>query len=138
MSFGVITTIGISSKESSHMAKKSSQQELKENFEQGNLLVGLLGDISGKFDYYVRYSLLKISASQAEKPAIQNAKSHNIRPDYLGKKEEKAIIDSLSKMTMSEEYWQEYRRVCKMAYSMRSIENCHPIDKWIYPRINFM
>ncbi|GLU20376.1 hypothetical protein SLE2022_365790 [Rubroshorea leprosula] len=86
------------------MAKKSSQQELKENFEQGEASVGLLEESSGKFDYYVKYSPLEISASQAEKPTIQNAESHNFRPDYLGKKEKKVTtIDTLSKMTMSEE-----------------------------------
>ncbi|GLU06438.1 hypothetical protein SLE2022_234730 [Rubroshorea leprosula] len=77
MSSGVITTVGISSKESSQMARKSSQQELKENFEQGDLSIRLLGESSGKFDYYVKYSPSEISASQAEKLAIQNAKSHN-------------------------------------------------------------
>ncbi|GLU15197.1 hypothetical protein SLE2022_317080 [Rubroshorea leprosula] len=41
-------------------------------------------------------------------------------------------------MTMSEEYLQEYCRVYRMAYSMRSIKNCHPIHEGIYPRINFM
>ncbi|GLT83198.1 hypothetical protein SLE2022_015030 [Rubroshorea leprosula] len=41
-------------------------------------------------------------------------------------------------MTMSEEYLHEYRRVCRMAYSMRSIENCHPIHEGVYLRINFM
>ncbi|GLT96754.1 hypothetical protein SLE2022_143570 [Rubroshorea leprosula] len=41
-------------------------------------------------------------------------------------------------MTMSEEYLQEYYRVCKMAYSMRSTKNCHPIHEGIYPIINFM
>ncbi|GLU06562.1 hypothetical protein SLE2022_235870 [Rubroshorea leprosula] len=109
MSSRVITTIGISSKESSHMAKKSFQQELKENFEQGDPSVGLLGEILRKFDYYVKYSPSKISMSQAKKPAIQNVKSHNFRPDYSGKKEKKAaIIDTLSKITMSEEYLQKY------------------------------
>ncbi|GLT96586.1 hypothetical protein SLE2022_141960 [Rubroshorea leprosula] len=139
MSFGVIATIQINSKESSQMAKKSSQQELKENFEQGDPLVGLLGESSGKFDYYVKYSPSEISTSQAEKSASQNAESHNFRPDYSGKKEKKAaIIDTLSKMIMSEEYLQEYHRICKMAYSMRSTENCHPIHEGNYPRINFM
>ncbi|GLU21343.1 hypothetical protein SLE2022_374880 [Rubroshorea leprosula] len=42
MSFRVITIVRISSKESSQMAKKSSQQELKEKFEQGDPSVGLL------------------------------------------------------------------------------------------------
>ncbi|GLU10501.1 hypothetical protein SLE2022_272980 [Rubroshorea leprosula] len=121
------------------MPKKSSQQELKENFEQGDPLVGLLEESSGKFNYYVKYSPSEISASQAEKSAIQNAKSHNFRPDYSGNKKKKAaIIDTLSKMIMSEEYLQEYRRVCKMAFSMRSTENCHLIHEGIYPRINFM
>ncbi|GLT94013.1 hypothetical protein SLE2022_117760 [Rubroshorea leprosula] len=121
------------------MTKKSSQQELKENFEQGDPSVGLLGESSGKFDYYVKYSPSEISASQAEKLTIQNAESHNFQPDYSRKKEKKVTInDILSKMIMSEEYLQEYRRVCKMAYSMRSTENCHPIYEGIYPRINFM
>ncbi|GLT98841.1 hypothetical protein SLE2022_163180 [Rubroshorea leprosula] len=121
------------------MAKKSSQQELKENFEQGDPSVGLLGESSRKFDYYVKYFPTEISASQVEKSAILNTESHNFRPDYSGKKEKKAaIIDTLSKMTMSEEYLQEYRRDCKMAYSMRSTKNCHPIHEGIYPKINFM
>ncbi|GLU09486.1 hypothetical protein SLE2022_263460 [Rubroshorea leprosula] len=41
-------------------------------------------------------------------------------------------------MTMNEEYLQEYRRVCKIAYSMRSTKNCHPIHEGIYPITNFM
>ncbi|GLU12667.1 hypothetical protein SLE2022_293290 [Rubroshorea leprosula] len=139
MSSEVITTVIISSKESSQMAKKSSQQEVKQNFEQGDSSIGLLGESSGKFDYYVKYSPLEISASQVEKPAIQNAKSHNFQPDYSGKKKKKAaIVDTLTKMTMSEEYLQEYYRICKMAYSMRSTKNCHPIHEGIYPRINFI
>ncbi|GLT25136.1 hypothetical protein SLA2020_002870 [Shorea laevis] len=77
MNSGVSTTIGINSKESSQMAKKSSQQELKENFEQGDPSLGLLGENSKKFDYYVKYSPPEISISQAEKLAIQNAESHN-------------------------------------------------------------
>ncbi|GLU03818.1 hypothetical protein SLE2022_209950 [Rubroshorea leprosula] len=40
-------------------------------------------------------------------------------------------------MTMSEEYLQEYPRVCKIAYSMRSTKNCHLIHEGIYPKINF-
>ncbi|GLU07452.1 hypothetical protein SLE2022_244110 [Rubroshorea leprosula] len=92
MSSRVITIVKISSKESSQMAKKSSQQELKENFEQGDPSVGLLGESLEKFDYYVKYSSSEISAFQAEEPAIQNAKSHNFRPDYLRKKEKKAAI----------------------------------------------
>ncbi|GLU18555.1 hypothetical protein SLE2022_348480 [Rubroshorea leprosula] len=139
MSSRVITIVRINSKESSQMAKKSSQQELKENFEQGDPSVRLLGESSGKFNYYVKYSPPEISTSQVEKPAIQNVKNHNFRLDYSGKKEKKVtMIDTLSKMTISEEYLQEYRRVCKMAYSIRSIENCHPIHEGIYPRINFM
>ncbi|GLT35767.1 hypothetical protein SLA2020_101930 [Shorea laevis] len=139
MSSGVITTIGISSKEFSQIAKKSSQQKLKEKCEQGDPLVGLLGESLGKFDYYVKYSPPEISASQAEKSTIQNVESHNFQLDYSGKKEKKVtIINTLLKMTMSEEYLQEYRRVCRMAYSMRSTENCHPIHEGIYPRINFM
>ncbi|GLT39426.1 hypothetical protein SLA2020_136180 [Shorea laevis] len=139
MNSGVITTIGISSKESSQMAKKSSQQELKENFERGDPSVGLLGESSRKIDYYVKYSPPEISASQVEKSTIQNAENHNFQPNYLGKKEKKVtIIDTLSKMTMSEEYLQDYHRICRMAYSMRPIENCHPIHEGIYPKINFM
>ncbi|GLT27501.1 hypothetical protein SLA2020_024920 [Shorea laevis] len=139
ISSGVITTVRISSKKSSQMAKKNSQQELKENFEQCDPSIGLLGESSGKFDYFVKYSPPKISMSQVEKLAIQNAESHNFRLEYLGKKEKKVtIIDTLSKMTMSKEYLQEYHRVCKMAYSMRSTQNCHPIHEGIYPRINFM
>ncbi|GLU21399.1 hypothetical protein SLE2022_375410 [Rubroshorea leprosula] len=41
-------------------------------------------------------------------------------------------------MTMSEEYLQDYRGVCRMAYLMRPTENRHPIHERIYPRINFM
>ncbi|GLT94291.1 hypothetical protein SLE2022_120390 [Rubroshorea leprosula] len=73
----VITIVGISFRESSQMAKKSSQQELKENFERGDPSVGLLGESLGKFDYYVKYFPQEISASQAKKLPIQNAKSHN-------------------------------------------------------------
>ena len=36
--------------------KKSSQQMLKERYEAGDPTVGLLGEHSGKFDYYVQYS----------------------------------------------------------------------------------
>ncbi|GLT94169.1 hypothetical protein SLE2022_119240 [Rubroshorea leprosula] len=78
MSFGVLTTIRISSKESSHMVKKSSQQELKEKFKQGDPSVRLLEESSGKFDYYVKYSSPEISMSQVEKLAIQNVESHNL------------------------------------------------------------
>ncbi|GLT28894.1 hypothetical protein SLA2020_037970 [Shorea laevis] len=63
MNFGVITTVGISSKESSQIANKSSQQELKEKFERGDPLVGLLGESSRKFDYYVKYFPPELSAS---------------------------------------------------------------------------
>nr|AHN13809.1 movement protein [Aristotelia chilensis virus 1] len=35
--------------------KTSSQKELKQRFENGDSLVGLLGEPSGKFDYYVNY-----------------------------------------------------------------------------------
>ncbi|GLT36338.1 hypothetical protein SLA2020_107240 [Shorea laevis] len=77
MIFGVINTVGINSRESNQMAKKSSQQELKEKFEQGDALVGLLGESSRKFNYYVKYSPLEISASQVEKSTSQNAEGHN-------------------------------------------------------------
>ncbi|GLT57190.1 hypothetical protein SLA2020_301780 [Shorea laevis] len=139
MNSKVITTTGISSKESSQMAKKSSQQELKETFERGDSSVGLLGESSRKFDYYVKYSSLEISTSQAEKLAIQNAENHNFRPNYSGKKEQEVtIIDTLSKMTMSEEYLQDYHKICRMEYSMGLTKNCHPIHEGIYLRINFM
>ncbi|GLT79405.1 hypothetical protein SLA2020_508950 [Shorea laevis] len=77
MNFGVITTVGISLEESSQMAKKSSPKKLKENFERGDPSVGLLGESSRKFDYYVKYSPPKVSTSQAEKPTIQKAENHN-------------------------------------------------------------
>ncbi|GLT37323.1 hypothetical protein SLA2020_116480 [Shorea laevis] len=101
MNSEVIITIGISFKETSQMAKESSQQELKENFEQGDPSVGLLGEISGKFDYYVKYSPAKTSVSQVEKPTIQNAENYNFQPDYSEKKKKKEmkviIMDTLSK-----------------------------------------
>jgi len=37
------------------LPKKSIQQQLKERFEAGDPKVGLLGESSGKFDYYVLY-----------------------------------------------------------------------------------
>ena len=38
------------------LPKKSIQQELKERYEAGDPQVGLLGEASGKYDYYVLYS----------------------------------------------------------------------------------
>ena len=56
--------------------KKSSQQKLKERYEAGDLEVDLLGEPSGKFDYYVLYLRTKkqISPSSAKKDYNQNQK----------------------------------------------------------------
>lgn len=43
--------------------KKSSQQKLRERYEAGDPEVDLLGEPSGKFDYYVLYSRSKPSFS---------------------------------------------------------------------------
>ena len=53
--------------------KKSSQQPLKERDEARDPKVGLLGESSGKFDYYVKYSQKKevtkpVQAPQRSKP----------------------------------------------------------------------
>nr|GEU41980.1 putative zinc finger, CCHC-type [Tanacetum cinerariifolium] len=46
--------------------RKSSQQKLKRRYEKGDPTVGLLGEPSGKFDYYVLYT--KAEPSQPPSP----------------------------------------------------------------------
>ncbi|GJV21390.1 hypothetical protein Tco_1370410 [Tanacetum coccineum] len=46
--------------------RKSSQQKLKRRYEKGDPIVGLLGEPSGKFDYYVLYQ--KTEPSQPPSP----------------------------------------------------------------------
>ncbi|GKE08191.1 elongation factor 2-like protein, partial [Tanacetum coccineum] len=50
---GLVETEG--NGEASYAKRKSSQQKLKRMYEKGDLTVGLLGEPSGKFDYYVLY-----------------------------------------------------------------------------------
>ena len=57
--------------------KKSSQQILKERYEAGDPEVDLLGELSGKFDYYVLYPRTrkqKIPAPPCKKYHVQNPK----------------------------------------------------------------
>ncbi|WP_375618967.1 hypothetical protein [Bartonella sp. AC134YNZD] len=48
--------------------KKSSQQTMKERYEARDPEVGLLGEPSGKFDYYVKYSQKKEVANPVQAP----------------------------------------------------------------------
>ncbi|KAJ9550757.1 hypothetical protein OSB04_014802 [Centaurea solstitialis] len=54
--------------------KKRSQQKLKERYESGDSTIGLLGEPSGKFDYYVRYGDAPVPTSKA---------SFDLPPDLL-------------------------------------------------------
>ncbi|GKB51743.1 hypothetical protein Tco_0902496, partial [Tanacetum coccineum] len=53
--------------------RQSSQQKLKRRYEKGDPTVGLLGESSGKFDYYVLY--LKADASQQPLPPYKTSPS---------------------------------------------------------------
>lgn len=48
--------------------KKSSQQKLHERYQAGDPEVGLLGEPSGKFDYYVLYPKTKPLSSDTTMP----------------------------------------------------------------------
>ena len=58
--------------------KKSSQQKLKERYEAGDPEVDLLGEPSGKFDYYVLYprSKKQISPSPSKKITTKTRNLH--------------------------------------------------------------
>ena len=60
----------------SRKRKKSSQQKLKERYDAGDPEVDLLGEPSGRFDYYVLYprSKKQISPSPSKKDHNQNQK----------------------------------------------------------------
>lgn len=57
----IVTTVFGAEEEPKSRRKKTSQQELQERYEAGDPEVDLLGEPSGKCDYYVLYSKSKPS-----------------------------------------------------------------------------
>jgi len=56
--------------------KKSSQQKLKERYEAGDPEVDLLGESSGKFDYYVLYPTTRKQALSSFPSCKENLDQH--------------------------------------------------------------
>ena len=75
--------------------KKSSQQKLKERYEAGDPEVDLLGEPSGKFDYYVLYPRTKKQISPFSAKKDHNQKQ--ISPSARAKRIIKILHDYLKK-----------------------------------------
>ena len=65
----------------SQKAEKGSQQLLREKYEDGDSEVGLLGESSGKFEYYVNYSKPSSYHHHPIKPTGWDLEKPRVRPD---------------------------------------------------------